>query len=117
MRKLLLVLAIVVATTAPSHASDFWRESGQACFFGAAVLGVSAAMVLYPAVASGATTLPAATLVIGNTIFGCGLGMVGSMAAYGFRSVYDRVVPTETEPAVAPQTAPVPPPKNRGSVT
>ena len=48
-------------------------------------------MVLYPAVASGATTLPATTLVIGNTIFGCGLGMVGAMAAYGFGALYDKL--------------------------
>jgi len=111
MKRLLLVLAILAATASPSRASDFWRESGQACFFGAAVLGVSAAMVLYPAVASGATTLPATTLVIGNTIFGCGLGLVGSMAAAGFRALYDGMGSSDAAPA------PVAPPKSRGSVT
>lgn len=111
MKRVLLVLAILVATASPSRANDFWRESGQACFFGAAVLGVSAAMVLYPAVASGAATLPATTLVIGNTVFGCGLGMVGAMAAAGFRALYDRLTPDETVPA------PLAPQKSRDSVT
>ena len=115
MKRLLLVLAILAATATPSRADDFWRESGRACFFGAAVLGVSAAMVLYPAVASGATTLPATTLVVGNTIFGCGLGMVGAMAAYGFGALYDKLVPTETAPAMP--TIPGVPQKSRDSVT
>ncbi len=115
MKRLLLALVFLVATATPSHADDFWRESGRACFFGAAALGVSAAMVLYPAVASGATTLPATTLVIGNTIFGCGLGMVGAMAAYGFSALYDRLNPTETIPAMP--MGPTVPQKSRDSVT
>ncbi len=95
MKRLLLVLAILVATTGVSRASDFWRDSGQACFFGATVLGISAAMVLYPAVADGVTTLPATTLVVGNAIFGCGLGLLGSTAAWGFGALYDRLVPSD----------------------
>ena len=114
MKRLLLVLVILAATATPGRASDFWRESGRACFFGAAVLGTSAALVLYPAVASGATTLPATTLVIGNTIFGCGLGMIGAMAAYGFGALYDQLAPTESAPA-APH-APVPQ-RSKDSVT
>ena len=68
MKRLLLVLVILAATASPSRADDFWRESGRACFFGAAVLGVSAAMVLYPAVASGATT--AATNSVASAVSG-----------------------------------------------
>ncbi len=114
MKRVLLILAILVATASPSRADDFWRESGRACFFGASVLGVSAAMVLYPAVASGAA-VPATTLVIGNTIFGCGLGMVGAIAAYGFGAIYDRLSPTETLPALP--MGPAVPRKSRDSVT
>ncbi len=95
MKRLLLALIILYATTAPSLADDFLRNAGQSCFFGAAVLGGSAALVLYPAAASGSTTLPVTALVIGNTIFGCGLGILGSVAAYGFGALYDRLVPPE----------------------
>ena len=113
MKRLLLVLAILLATTTPSHADGFWRESGRACVFGATVLGVSAAIMLYPALASGAATVPATTLVVGNTVFGCGLGMIGSMAAFGFGALYDSL--DRTEPLPVP--APPPPPKSRNSVT
>jgi hypothetical protein len=95
MKRLLLVLVILCATATPSRADDFLRNAGQSCFFGAAVLGGSAALVLYPAVANGATTLPATALVISNTIFGCGLGLLGSVAAYGFAAIYDRLAPPE----------------------
>jgi hypothetical protein len=96
MKRLLLVLVILCATTAPGRADDLLRNAGQSCFFGAAVLGGSAAVVLYSAAAGGATTLPITALVISNTIFGCGLGILGSVAAYGFGALYDRLVPPET---------------------
>ncbi len=111
MKRMLLVLILLATTSSPSHAEDFWRESGRACFFGASVLGVSAAMVLYPAVASGAT-VPATTLVIGNAIFGCGLAMIGTMASYGFGALYDRINPSEPVP-----NSPMVPQKSRDSVT
>jgi hypothetical protein len=114
MKRLLLALVILAAVAAPARAQDFWRDSGRACFFGAAVLGVSAALVLYPALAAGATTLPAASLVVGNTVFGCGLGMIGSMASYSFDALYERLF-TEIPPP-----PPAPPPalrRNQGSVT
>jgi hypothetical protein len=118
MKRLLLALVILAAVTAPAQADSFWRDSGRACFFGAAVLGISAAMVLYPAVASGATTLPATALVVGNTVFGCGLGMVGSVAAYSFDALYEKLF---SDGAAAPlDSEPAPPPpvrKNQGSVT
>ncbi|MEI6985323.1 MAG: hypothetical protein WCK65_04270 [Rhodospirillaceae bacterium] len=117
MRRLLLVLAVLVATSSPSQADEFWRDSGQACFFGATVLGISAAMLLYPAVASAATTLPATTLVIGNVVFGCGLAMIGSMAAYGFGAIYDSLA-SPSESAAAPAKVPVrDPAKSKDSAT
>ncbi|MEI8396844.1 MAG: hypothetical protein WCF85_19080 [Rhodospirillaceae bacterium] len=113
MKRLLPVLVILFAITAtPSRADEFWRSTGQSCFFGAAVLGISAAMVLYPALISSATTLPATTLVFGNGVFGCGLGMIGTFAAHGFDALYDRLF------ASPPGPAPFAPPlKSRGSVT
>ena len=91
MRKLLLVLALVLALPASGQAADLWRESGRACVFGGAVMGVSSALVLYPAIAAGATTLPAGSLIIGNTVFGCGVAALGAAAAWGFAWVYDQV--------------------------
>jgi len=58
MKRLLLVLVILCATATPSRADDFLRNAGQSCFFGAAVLGGSAALVLYPAVANPARHRP-----------------------------------------------------------
>ncbi len=96
MKRLLLVLVILCATSTPSRADDLLRNAGESCFFGAAVLGGSAAMVLYPAAANGATALPVTAIVISNTIFGCGLGILGTVAAYSFGVLYDRLVPPES---------------------
>ncbi|MEI6413001.1 MAG: hypothetical protein WCP34_01920 [Pseudomonadota bacterium] len=87
-------LTLLLATLAPlTHAaeSDFWRDTGRACLVGGGVMGASSALVLYPAVASGATTLPATTLIVTNTLFGCGMGMAGMMLAYGTGAVYDKL--------------------------
>lgn len=115
MRKLLLVLVVLasglaVGTGSARAEGDFWRESGRACVFGGAVLGISAALVLYPAIVSGATTLPASTLIIGNTIFGCGVAALGALASHGFGLVYDQLFPPEP---VMPRLAPGPAPLQR----
>lgn len=85
-------LALLLVTVPPltqAAENDFWRDTGRACLVGGGVLGASSALVLYPAVASGTTTLPATTLIITNTLFGCGMGMAGMMLAYGTGAVYD----------------------------
>jgi hypothetical protein len=92
MKKLLLALALVLATTGTGRASDLVRESGRACAFGGAVMGISSALVLYPAIAAGATGLPVGPLIIGNTVFGCSVAALGAAAAWGFSWLYDQVV-------------------------
>jgi len=69
--------------------TDFWRGAGQACAFGAAVLGVTALLVVYPAAMSGSASLPWGSILASNVLFGCGIAAVGSAAAYGFSSFYD----------------------------
>ncbi len=102
-RRLLLALAILCMTSTASRADDFFRGAGESCFFGAAVLGGSAAVALYPMAANGATGLPVTAIVISNALFGCGLGLLGSVAAYGFGALYDQVAPTETLPEDTPR--------------
>lgn len=68
---------------------DFFRGAGQACAFGAAVLGVTALLVVYPAAISGSASLPWGSILLSNVLFGCGIAAVGSAAAYGFSSFYD----------------------------
>ena len=87
MRHTRLATALLLAAAPAMAEEDFWRYSVQGCFIGGGVMGTATALVLYPAAASGTVTLPATTLVIGNTLFGCGLGTVGAMAAYGLGSI------------------------------
>ncbi|CAK0777202.1 membrane hypothetical protein [Gammaproteobacteria bacterium] len=90
---LLPLVLWLTSVTSLTHAaeSEFWRDTGRACLVGGGVMGASSALVLYPAVTSGATTLPATTLIITNTLFGCGMGMAGMMLAYGTGAVYDKL--------------------------
>ncbi|CAK0757482.1 membrane hypothetical protein [Azospirillaceae bacterium] len=104
-RLLLLVVVLVLALPVPGQAADMWRESGRACVFGGAVMGVSSALVLYPAIAAGATTLPAGSLILGNTIFGCGVAALGAAAAWGFAWFYDQMF---GQPDLTPRLPPGP---------
>jgi len=88
MKRHILAIALVFAAIAPAHAEDFWHDAVRACIVGGGVVGASSALVLYPAVIAGTTTLPATVIVIGNTIFGCGVGTIGTMLAYGVGSLY-----------------------------
>ena len=118
MRRLLLVLAIVLAAgmspvqAQPQQANeDLIRQGVQACAFGGAVLGVTSLLVLYPAImGGGVTNVPLTQIVLGNTLFGCGIAAVGAAAARGVSFVYDNVF------ASAPAAEPVPAPAD-GSAT
>ncbi|MBI1208374.1 MAG: hypothetical protein GC191_13950 [Azospirillum sp.] len=104
MKKILMVLVILAATASPGRAeSDLWKEAGRACVFGGAVLGVTSMLVLYPALVTGQTALPATSLVLGNTIFGCGIASLGAAAASGFSWAYDSLFGAEK--AEPPATA------------
>lgn len=106
MKKALIILALFLATAgagsvraepARSEDVDMLKYAGQACAFGGAVLGVSSLLVLYPALAGGAAAnVPVVSLVVGNSLFGCGIAAVGSLAARGFSLVYDALF---SEPA------------------
>jgi hypothetical protein len=90
-KSLSLAVALVALAVSPARAAgDLWKESSQACVFGAAVLGGTSVIVLYPAMVVGAADLPIGSLIIGNTLFGCGISALGAMAAQGYGHVYDR---------------------------
>jgi len=118
MKKFLTVACMLVtstsqaAQTAQTVESSLWREAGQACVFGGSVLGVTSIIVLYPAIAMGSTSLPVTSLILGNTLFGCGISAIGASAAYGFGWAYDRAFGLEEiVPPKAPKTggtSPVP---------
>lgn len=90
-----------------SQEIDMLKGAGQACAFGGAVLGVSSLLVLYPALAGGAGNVPVVSIVLGNTLFGCGIAAVGALAARGFTVVYDNFFASSEEPAnsESPRTA------------
>jgi len=99
MKRHVLTFALLLASIAPVHAEDFWHDSVRACIVGGGVVGASSALVLYPAVMAGTTTLPASVIVIGNTIFGCGLGTIGTMFVYGVGSLYESMFAHEPDQA------------------
>lgn len=99
MKKTLIALILLTLTTTKGYAEGgLWRDAGQACVFGGSVLGVTSIMVLYPAIAMGTSTIPVTSLILGNTLFGCGISAIGASAAYGFGWAYDRVFGLEPLP-------------------
>ncbi|CAK0781091.1 exported hypothetical protein [Gammaproteobacteria bacterium] len=109
MKKILIVLLLLAATTTRGYAdSGLWREAGQSCVFGGSVLGITSILVLYPAIAMGTNTIPVTSLILGNTLFGCGIAAIGASAAYGFGWAYDRVFGPEQPEAVKPAAPPTP---------
>ncbi|CAK0753383.1 conserved exported hypothetical protein [uncultured Gammaproteobacteria bacterium] len=90
-RALAMALALVLAGAAPGQAGDLVKETGRACVFGGVGLGVVSALVLYPAVATGTTSLPVTGLILGNSVFGCGIAAIGAAAAHGFAWLYDQM--------------------------
>lgn len=112
MRKALQIAALMTALVSPpSHAEDLMRHVSQACVFGAAVLGVTSIIVLYPAMVVGSTSVPVGSLIIGNTLFGCGISAVGAAVANGYGQVYDRMFPPSQTgaPGSGASVSPVPP--------
>jgi hypothetical protein len=82
------VALLALAAATPVQADDVWHDSVYGCVIGGGVAGTSAAFVIYSAMASGAGTVPATAVVVGNTIFGCGLGTIGVMLYHGVSSTY-----------------------------
>lgn len=103
MKRYVLTVVLLFATFSQVQAEDFWHDSVRACVVGGGVIGASSALLLYSATAaatSGATmVLPAGTIVIGNTIFGCGLGTIGTMIVYGVGSVYQNMTSSLQTPS------------------
>jgi hypothetical protein len=107
MRKALQIAAVLtVLASTPAHAeSDLLRQASQACVFGAAVLGATSVIVLYPAMVVGTSTVPTGALIIGNTLFGCGISALGAVVANGYGRVYDRLFPPPPQmPAPTPDS-------------
>lgn len=97
MKKFLSASILLFAFLSQAQAEDFWHDSVRACVVGGGVIGTASALMLYSAAATtaaGATVLalPAGPVVIGNTIFGCGLGTIGTMIIYGLGSLYQNMV-------------------------
>lgn len=123
MKRYALSLALLFAVTSQVQAEDFWHDSVRACVVGGGVVGSASALLLYSAAASATATatvaLPASTIVIGNTIFGCGLGTIGTMFVYSLGTLYQglaspqmprhtmQVQPSQPE-EVQPEPAPAP---------
>ncbi|CAK0760255.1 conserved exported hypothetical protein [Gammaproteobacteria bacterium] len=102
MKKFFITLLFFVGVTTNGHAaSELWKNAGQACVFGGSVLGVTSIVVLYPAIAVGTNNLPVTSLILGNTLFGCGISAIGASAAHAFGWAYDRVFGLEPEPPEA----------------
>ncbi len=103
MKKTTFFLFLLLAANT-SYADDrLWKEAGQSCVFGGSVLGVTSIVVLYPAIAMGTNSIPVASLILGNTLFGCGIAAIGASAAYAFGWAYDRAF--GPEPSELPQNA------------
>lgn len=98
MKRYVLTVALLFAAMFPAaHAEDLWHDSVRACIVGGGVVGTSSALLLYSAATAGTVTLPAGMIILGNTIFGCGLATVGTMLVYGLGSVYHGMV-SQPEP-------------------
>jgi hypothetical protein len=99
-KKYALLLLLLCVAIPQAQAEDFWHDSVRACVVGGGVVGASSALLLYSAAAAAtagtaAAMLPAGTIVVGNTIFGCGLGTIGTMFVYGLGSLYQGMVSKE----------------------
>jgi hypothetical protein len=96
MKRFLQVSIILLASFSQAQAEDFWRDSVRACVVGGGVIGTASALMLYSAattaVSGAAIALPAGPVVVGNTIFGCGLGTIGTMLMYGLGNLYQNMV-------------------------
>jgi hypothetical protein len=101
MKRYVLTFALLLASIIPAQAEDFWHDSVRACIVGGGVVGASSAFLLYSAAAAGTVTLPVSAIVAGNTIFGCGLGTIGTMLVYGAGSLYSSMT-SSSEPAPTP---------------
>ncbi|KOR32619.1 hypothetical protein TI05_06180 [Achromatium sp. WMS3] len=114
MKKTLTIILILAAFTSHSVKAadeDMLRQATQACVFGAAVLGVSSAVVLYPAMVVGSSGVPATSLIIGNTLFGCGISALGAAAAGVYGQLYDQMFPpqgTAAKETAAPEETAAP---------
>lgn len=96
MKRYALLLVLLFTASSQVQAEDFWHDSVRACVVGGGVVGSASALLLYSAAASATATatvaLPAGTIVIGNTIFGCGLGTIGTMFVYTLGTLYQGMV-------------------------
>lgn len=69
------------------QAEDIWHDSVYGCAIGGGVAGTSSAFAI-ASLASGAGTIPTTAVIVGNTVFGCGLGTIGVMLYHGVSSLY-----------------------------
>jgi hypothetical protein len=107
-KKYILLLLLLCVAVPQAQAEDFWHDSVRACVVGGGVVGASSALLLYSAAAAAtagtaAAMLPAGTIVVGNTIFGCGLGTIGTMLIYGLGSAYQGMVSKTSESQQMPE--------------
>ena len=110
-RAALLALVVLVAGTAPVHATttttteDFLAGTGTACLTGGAVFGLTAFFV-GPAVLTMAGTqiLPATAMSTSgiSAMLGCGASAVAALAYYGIHWTYDLIYSNEEYPLLYP---------------
>lgn len=101
MKRFLPASLLLLASFSQVQAEDFWHDSVRACVVGGGVIGTASALMIYSATTAatvGATiAMPAGPVVIGNTIFGCGLGTMGTMLIYGLGNLYQNMVSTQRQ--------------------
>jgi len=85
------VASTLLLSAVAAQADDVWRDSKYGCVIGGGVAGTSSAYATYSLMASGAGTLPVTAIIVGNTVFGCGLGTIGVMLYHGVGSVYSGI--------------------------
>jgi hypothetical protein len=106
MKHRMLAIALLLITSNAIYAEDLSHDAGHACIIGGGVAAAATAFTLYSMVAFGATTVPvtvptATAIMIGNTIFACGVGTFGTMLIYGAHSLYINLAGREPPPKAA----------------
>ncbi|KOR30181.1 hypothetical protein TI04_06875 [Achromatium sp. WMS2] len=120
MRRSILAFALLFISL-QAQAEDFWHDSVRACVVGGGVVGASSALLLYSAAATAtagavAVSLPTGAVVLGNTIFGCGLGTIGTMLIYGLGTLYQNMAsqaPAQVQYQEPAAVEPQPEPQNK----
>ncbi len=90
MKKLLIVLAVVMAFTLPAQQAEasFVRELGRGCVVGGSIFAGTTYIGMTPALIGNFTAFPGYSLILNNAVIGCGLGAAGFAAGSIWAGLY-----------------------------